>query len=37
MKDNNKFPGPPIRVPGADETKNAYEVFKIQLENFSNI
>jgi hypothetical protein len=27
---------PPIRVPGADETKNAGEVFKIQLENFSN-
>lgn len=26
-----------IRVPGADEPKNALEVFKTQYENFSKI
>lgn len=35
MKDIIEKPGP-VRVPGADEPKNALEVFKIQLENFSN-
>ena len=26
-----------VRLPGADETKNAFEVFKTQFENFSKL
>jgi len=26
-----------MRLPGADETKNAFDVFKTQFENFSNL
>ncbi len=32
-KSNNK--GTPIRLPGSDETKNAFDVLKIQFQNFS--
>lgn len=28
---------PSVRLPGADEPKNAFEVFKTQLENFTNL
>lgn len=38
MSSNNsdsKLTTPKIRVPGADEPKNALEVFKTQFENFS--
>jgi len=34
MKDLKQSSQKPIRVPGADETKDALEVFRIQVENF---
>lgn len=37
MKENSDLPSTQnkIRVPGADDPKNALEVFKTQFENFS--
>ena len=34
---NQTLNQPPVRVPGADDTKNALEVLQIQIENFRKL